>query len=172
VEVAVCVWVTTTASALPPAAATAYADPAPITNLSRKFGVLLVPSHITHPLGIDAIDPLHIIMPPDGNDAGNAEDAHAVPVLVKTLPDVLGATVATAEVPFPTNTALAVKVDVPVPPFATETIPVAEIAETKIKSAPLHATVAEVPLAMVIPVVGPAPRITTAKPPDVLFTIM
>jgi hypothetical protein len=111
-----------------------------------------------------------MIMPPGGNGVATAEDTHEVPLLVKTLPDVLGATVATAEVPLPTNTALAVKVDVPVPPFATGVTPAVDIAEAKIKSDPFHATVTDVPLATETPAVGPTPRTTTAKPPEVLFT--
>lgn len=119
VTVAVCVWLTTIASALPPVAATEYVLPAPITNRFVKFGVLLVPSHNAQPLGIETIDPLHIMMPPDGNDAGNAADTHAVPLLDKTLPDVPGETVVTAEVPLPINTPAEVRVAAPVPPFTT-----------------------------------------------------
>lgn len=109
-------------------------------------------------------------MPPDGNEAGNAVDAHEVPLLDKTLPEVLGAIKVTAEVPFPINTELAVRVAAPVPPLATGVTPAVDIEDAKTKSEPFHATVAEVPLAIVKPVVGPAPRITTAKPPEVLFT--
>jgi hypothetical protein len=50
-----------------------------------------------------------------------AVDAHALPVLVRTLPAVLGATAVTALVPLPMRTALAVKVAAPVPPCATVT---------------------------------------------------
>ena len=49
---------------------------------------------------------------------------HAVPLDVKTLPEVLGATVLIALVPFQTNTAFALKVLAPDPPFATGKIPV------------------------------------------------
>jgi hypothetical protein len=109
-------------------------------------------------------------MPPDGNCVGITADDHVVPLLVNTFPEVLGATAVTAEVPLPINTELAVKVDVPVPPFATGVTPAVDMAEAKIKSDPFHATVTDVPLATETPAVGPTPRITTAKPPEVLFT--
>jgi hypothetical protein len=150
-------------------AATEYVLPAPITKRFVRFGVLLVPSHNTHPLGIEAIDPLHMIMPPDGKDAGNAADTHAVPLLDKTLPDVPGDTEVTAEVPLPINTPAEVRVAAPVPPLTTEVTPAVEMDDTKTKSEPFHATVAEVPLAMETPVVGPTPRINTAYPPVVLL---
>ena len=58
----------------PPVAPTEYSaptteglsPPAPTINLSLKSGVPLVPLQITHPEGIDAIDPDHIIIPPIG----------------------------------------------------------------------------------------------------------
>ena len=40
--------------------------PAPTINLSLKSGVPLDPLHSAHPVGIDAIDPDHIIIPPTG----------------------------------------------------------------------------------------------------------
>ena len=51
-----------------------------------------------------------------------------MPLEVKTLPEVPGATVCNAEVPLPSKTALADKVDAPVPPSATvkSVIPVIE----------------------------------------------
>jgi hypothetical protein len=60
------------------------------------------------------------ICAPDGTvAAGNAVLDQVVPLLVKTLPDVLGATKETADVPLPNTTLLAVKVVAPVPPLAT-----------------------------------------------------
>jgi hypothetical protein len=51
--------------------------------------------------------------------AGEAALAHTVPLLVRTLPDVDGATLVTALVPAPTRTLFAVCVAAPVPPDAT-----------------------------------------------------
>jgi hypothetical protein len=48
---------------------------------------------------------------------------HAVPLLVRMLPEVLGATAVTALVPLPMRTALEVSVDAPVPPCDTERVP-------------------------------------------------
>ena len=59
---------------LPPVAPTEYAEPAPTMNLSCRFGVPFVPSHKYQPLGIAAIDPDHMIMPPDGNTAATASE--------------------------------------------------------------------------------------------------
>ena len=53
-----------------------------------------------------------------------AADVHVEPLLVSTFPDVLGATNATALVPLPRMTLLAVSVAAPVPPFATGSVPV------------------------------------------------
>ena len=47
VLVAVWVWLTTIALAEPPVASTAYVDPAPTINRSRKSGVPLEPLHRT-----------------------------------------------------------------------------------------------------------------------------
>ena len=49
-------------------------------------------------------------------EAAGAVDCHVVPLLVKTLPDVLGATKLGVDVPLPKITLLAVKVVKPVPP--------------------------------------------------------
>ena len=46
-------------------------------------------------------------------------EAHVVPLLIKALPDVLGATNKGVEVPLPNMTLLAVRVVRLVPPFAT-----------------------------------------------------
>ena len=53
-----------------------------------------------------------------------AVDVHVVPLDVKTLPEVPGATNCTALVPLPRITLFAVRVLAPVPPFATATVPV------------------------------------------------
>jgi hypothetical protein len=74
-----------------------------------------------------------------------AVDAHALPVLVRTLPAVLGATAVTALVPLPMRTAFAVNVVAPVPPLATDmvvpfhvpdTFPVIVAAPVTVKSLP------------------------------------
>jgi hypothetical protein len=59
-----------------------------------------------------------------------AAEVQVVPLLVKIFPDVPGATDATAEVPLPTNTALAVSVVAPVPPLVTGKVPLAELTLT------------------------------------------
>jgi hypothetical protein len=106
-----------------------------------------------------------MIMPPEGNVAGKAEDTHEVPLLDKTLPEVLGATEVTAEVPLPINTAFEVMVVAPVPPLATGRVPETPLAKgitdtaTNTKSSPFQATRAAVPATTVTPVVGPAPTI-------------
>ena len=51
--------------------------------------------------------------------AAGAVEAHVVPLLVSTLPEVLGATKVGADVPLPKMTLLAVRVVRLVPPFAT-----------------------------------------------------
>ncbi len=48
-----------------------------------------------------------------------AAEVQVVPLDVMTLPDVPGARPNTAPVPFPINAAFAVRVEAPVPPFAT-----------------------------------------------------
>ena len=47
-----------------------------------------------------------------------------VPFEAKMFPDVPGDTVCTAEVPFPSNTVLAVNEELPVPPPDTGSVPV------------------------------------------------
>jgi hypothetical protein len=98
-----------------------------------------------------------MIMPPDGNAAGSAVDAHEVPLLVNTFPEVLGATNWTEDVPLPSITLLAVSVASPVPPLGTGTIPVVDMTDIVTKSEPFQATRAAVPATIVTPVVGPAP---------------
>jgi hypothetical protein len=53
--------------------------------------------------------------------------AQVVPLLVSTLPEELGAIACRAEVPFPSKTLFAVKVEEPVPPFATGRVPVTPV---------------------------------------------
>ena len=62
------------------------------------------------------------VIPPDGKD-----DAQVVPLLVSTLPEVLGATNSGVEVPLPRITLLAVSVAAPVPPLATGRVPVTPV---------------------------------------------
>ena len=52
-------------------------------------------------------------------EAAGAVDAHVVPLDVRTLPVLPGATTCTADVPLPKMTLLAVKLVAPVPPLAT-----------------------------------------------------
>ena len=59
-----------------------------------------------------------IEVPADIPLAAGAVDCHVAPLDVKTLPDVLGATTCTAEVPLPKITLLAVIEVAPVPPLA------------------------------------------------------
>jgi hypothetical protein len=59
--------------------------------------------------------------------AAAAALVHAVPLLVSTLPLVLGATAVTALVPLPMRTAFAVSVAAPVPPLATGNVPVTPV---------------------------------------------
>ena len=56
-----------------------------------------------------------------------AVDAQVVPLEVRTLPDVLGATANGADVPLPSSTLLAVSVVAPVPPLATGRVPVTPV---------------------------------------------
>jgi hypothetical protein len=100
-----------------------------------------------------------MIIPPDGNCVGIAVDAHVVPLLVNTFPEVLGATNWTEDVPLPSITLLAVSVASPVPPLATGTMPAVVITDIATKSRPFQATRAAVPATIVTPVVGPAPTI-------------
>jgi hypothetical protein len=50
----------------PPVIPTEYVLPAPIINLSVKFGVPLLPLHKDQFKGIDTIEPDHSIIPPIG----------------------------------------------------------------------------------------------------------
>ena len=64
-----------------------------------------------------------IEVPADTPLAAGAVDCQVEPLDVKTLPDVLGATTCTAEVPLPKTTLLAVIEVAPVPPLATGNVP-------------------------------------------------
>jgi hypothetical protein len=66
---------------------------------------------------------LIVLTPP----AAGAVDCQVVPLLVKTLPAVPGATTCTAEAPLPSRTLLAVRVVAPVPPFPTGSVPVTPV---------------------------------------------
>ena len=79
-------------------------------------------------------------------EAAGAVDCHVVPLLVKTLPDVLGATKLGVEVPLPKITLFAVKVARPVPPEATPTGVVA----VNVVNAPAAGVVAPT-----VPLIGP-----------------
>jgi len=63
--------------------------------------------------------------------AAGAVDCHVVPLLVSTLPDVLGATNKGELVPLPKITLLAVSVARLVPPFATGSVPVTPVVRGK-----------------------------------------
>ena len=63
--------------------------------------------------------------------AAGAVDCHVVPLLVSTLPDVLGATACKADVPLPSKTLFAVRVAEPVPPLATGSVPVTPVVRGK-----------------------------------------
>ena len=63
--------------------------------------------------------------------AAGAVDCHVVPLLVSTLPDVLGATNKGELVPLPKITLLAVRVARLVPPLATGSVPVTPVVRGK-----------------------------------------
>jgi hypothetical protein len=58
------------------------------------------------------------------DEAAGAVLCHVVPLLVRRFPLVEGATKLGVEVPFPNITLFAVRVVAPVPPLATESVPV------------------------------------------------
>ena len=62
-----------------------------------------------------------------GPVAAGVDETHVVPLLVRILPEVPGATTCKAEVPLPSNTLLAVRLDAPVPPLATPRVPVTPV---------------------------------------------
>jgi hypothetical protein len=66
-------------------------------------------------------DVIYILVP---LPAEGAVDCHVVPLEVRTLPEVPGATVCGAEVPLPSRTLLDVSDVAPVPPLATDKVPV------------------------------------------------
>jgi hypothetical protein len=59
--------------------------------------------------------------------AAGAVDCQVVPLLVNTLPDVLGATNKGEDVPLPKMTLFAVRVAAPVPPLAIGSVPVTPV---------------------------------------------
>ena len=61
-------------------------------------------------------------------EVAGAVDDHVVPLLVSTLPDVLGATNVGADAPLPKMTLLAVRVVRLVPPLATGRVPLTSAA--------------------------------------------
>ena len=91
--------------------------------------------------------------------AAGAVDCQVVPLEVKTLPDVLGATNKGEDVPLPKMTLFAVRVDAPVPPLATGKVPVTPVdkgSPVKLVAVPLDG-------------VPKAPPFTTAAPDDPTF---
>lgn len=88
--VIVWLWLTSVALAEPPVAPTAYAEPAPTTNLSRKLGVPLVPSQSSQPEGIAPLDPDQIIITPAGSAAKIAAVTKAVVARLVSLSPELG----------------------------------------------------------------------------------
>jgi hypothetical protein len=66
-----------------------------------------------------------MIAPAGTTGAADAVEAHVVPLLVKILPDVPGATNVGADAPLPNITLLAVRVARLVPPLATLVNPLA-----------------------------------------------
>lgn len=111
------------AFALPPVAATAYVLPAPTMNLSRKSGVLFVPSHKSQPVGMEAILPYHMVITPVGM-MSRTKAVVAICVL-----SVLAAAVGAVGVPVRAGEAdrttepVPVEVVTPVPPLATGKVP-------------------------------------------------
>jgi hypothetical protein len=85
VDVAVWVCDTTIASLEPPVAATLYVEPAPITNLFLRSGVLLEPLHRYQPEGIALAAPDQIIIPPLGIDNETAAATNAVVAICVVL---------------------------------------------------------------------------------------
>ena len=93
-------------------------------------------------------------------EAAGAVDCHVVPLLVRTLPLVLGATNKGVDVPLPRITLLTVRVAAPVPPFATGKVPVTPVVNGR-------------PVALVnVPLEGvpKAPPFTTGAPAVPTFT--
>jgi hypothetical protein len=73
------------------------------------------------------VEPPYRITVPVGVEDVGAVEAHVVPLDVRTLPDVPGATEEMALVPLPTSTAFAVRVAAPVPPLPTGRVPVTPV---------------------------------------------
>jgi hypothetical protein len=96
--------------------------------------------------------------------AGAAPLVHAEPLDVSMFPEVPGATLVTADVPAPTNTAPLVKVAAPVPPWATVRAVVKPVtAEALITPVPEIVTTGVPSLANAnVPLVSPAVDIPPA----------
>ena len=93
-------------------------------------------------------------------EVAGAVDAHVVPLLVKTLPNVLGATNVGADAPLPKMTLLAVKVVRLVPPLATGSVPV------KVETVgPARATAAPLP-APSVTIIALVPVATVTEAPE------
>ena len=103
-------------------------------------------------------------------------DDHVVPLLVSTLPEVPGATNATAEVPLPRSTLFAAKVAAPVPPLPTGSVPVTPVVKgrpVQLVSVPLVGVpktgvtkvglVLKTTLPLPVLVVVPVPPLVTGK---------
>ena len=93
-------------------------------------------------------------------------DTQVVPLLVSTLPAVLGDTDDTAEVPLPTSTEPALNVVAPVPPLPTGRMPVTVAEARSTLSAPPRVRVPEevtVPV-RVIPLTLPVPPTLVTVP--------
>ena len=96
------------------------ANPPPPPAPMQVTITLLQPDGLVHVPDVANICNVgRVVLPPAG-----AAELHVVPLEVKTLPVVPGATNRGALVPLPSNTLLAVSVAAPVPPFATGSVPV------------------------------------------------
>lgn len=93
---------------------------------------------------------------------GAAALVHVVPLLVRTLPLVLGATACNADVPLPRSTLFAVSVAAPVPPLATGSVP-----ETSVVRLTVPAVSALVPVPLTTPV-----SVTAPVPPSETLTVL
>ena len=78
-----------------------------------------------------------MLKPADMPLAAGVVDCQVVPFEVRTLPDVLGATTCTADVPLPKITLLAVMLVAPVPPLATAKVPAVVIVPDPVIGPPL-----------------------------------
>jgi hypothetical protein len=97
----------------------AVEPPEPTEPETTRIRASLKDVSFVHPVGAEVW--LKGIRVPEGKlDAPTgAALSHDVPLLVSTFPEVLGATLCTAETPLPSSTAFADSVSVPVPPCPT-----------------------------------------------------